>query len=118
MMKLDSENEKIKQKVVKREIYIQELIDEMEEVKSGYLYFEKVKEDCENQLHLKEEEIEEIKQDIQRLEICHSENMDQFHKEKIKHCSELSSLEDEFETQKRDLLKQIRRLENELEIES
>ena len=75
-----------------------------------------MKKDCENQLHLKEEEIEEIKQDIKRLKICLSENMDQFHKEKIKHCSELSSLEDEFETQKRELLKQIRRLEDELEI--
>ena len=119
MIKLHSENEKLKQKVVKKEIYIQELIVDMEEAKSGfkeYSNLEKIKEDGENQLHLKEEEIVEIKKDLKRLERCHSENMEHFHKEKIKHCSKLSSLENEFETQKRDLLKQIRRQENELEV--
>ena len=41
MTKLDSENEKLKQKVVTREIFIHELIDEMEDVKSGYSNFKK-----------------------------------------------------------------------------
>ena len=36
IIKLHSENEKLIQNVVKKEIYIKELIDEMEEVKFGY----------------------------------------------------------------------------------
>ena len=55
MIKLHSENEKLKQKVVKKEIYIQELIVYMEEAKSGfkeYCNIKKIKEDGENQLHL------------------------------------------------------------------
>ena len=42
--------------------------------------------------------------------------MEQFLKENIKHSSEICSLEDEFEKQKRKLVEQIRCLENELEI--
>ena len=38
--------------------------------------------------------------------------MEQFLKENIKHSSEICSLEDEFERQKRKLVEQIRGLEN------
>ena len=90
----------------------------MEEFKSWfkeYSNLEEIKEDCENQLQLKEEEIEEMKQDLKRFEISHSETMAQFHTEKIKHCSELSSLGNEFEKQKIKLVGHIRSLEKELE---
>ena len=56
IIELHSKTEKLKQKVVKREKYIQELKDEMDEVKSRfkeYSNLEKMKEDYENQLHLK-----------------------------------------------------------------
>ena len=81
-----------------------------------HLNYEKTKKDFENKLKFKEEEIEEIKQDLRRLENIHSKSMEGFHKEKTKHNSEICLLEDEFEKQKTKLVEQIRGLENELEI--
>ena len=91
-------------------------MEEVISVYKDYSNFEKIKKDSEYQLRFKEEEIEEIKQELKRLDNCDSQSLDQLHQEKIKHSSELSSIEDEFEHQKRKLLEQIRGLEYELEI--
>ena len=115
-MKLNSENVKLHQKVFEKEIYIKELIDEMEEVNSVYKEFsnfKKITKDWEYQLRFKEEEIEKIKQELKSLDNCHSQSMDQLHQERIKHSSDLSSIEDKFENQKRKPLEQIRGLEDE-----
>ena len=60
--------------------------------------------------------MEEVKQDLRRLDKIHNESMEKFHKENTKQNSELSLLKDEFEKQKRKLVEQISRLQNELEI--
>ena len=47
-------------------------MEEVISVYKDYSNFEKIKKDSEYQLRFKEEEIEEIKQELKRLDNCHS----------------------------------------------
>merc|ERR1712106_608413 len=94
IIKLHSENEKLIQTITKKEIYIQQLLEEIEEIKAQHAQSINIeindKTDCENKLRFKDKEIAEVKQEMKQLEICYSKSMKNCQQQKIKYNSELS----------------------------
>ena len=80
IIKLHSENANLMQIITEKEIHIQKLKDEQGKYDDKQsVQNEKLKKDYEKQLKLKQEEIEELKQEIKRLDKYHSDCIKQFH---------------------------------------